>query len=135
MFVFRRVLATLQPAMSVGRSVRRLVGRSPLAFLAFSAFSGVFCNTAPAQTLESACFITAPAHPHATSVAVYPALLEVKLTFFSRGHATLYLAVSVGRSVGPSVRNIFELRAVFGLLLQPNRPRVDCVYPALFFYH
>ena len=45
-----------------------LVGLSPLAF---SAFLGVFI-TAPAQMLKSAFFITAPAHPHATSVAVYP---------------------------------------------------------------
>ena len=49
---------------------------------------------------------------------------------FSRGHATLRLAVSVGmsvgRSVGPSVRHIFEFRAVFALLLLPNRPRLDC---------
>ena len=45
---------------------------------------------------------------------------------FSRGHATLHLAVSVRPSVRRSVRNIFELRAVFALLLLPNRPRLDC---------
>ena len=40
-------------------------------------FFGVFGRlfiTAPAQMLKLAFFITAPAHPHATSVAVYPAL-------------------------------------------------------------
>ena len=42
--------------------------------------------------------------------------------FFSRGHATLHLAVLVRRSVC----NIFEWRAVFVLLLLPNRPRQDC---------
>ena len=51
-------------------------------------------------------------------------------TVFSRGHAILHLAVSIRpsirRSVGPSVRNVFELRAVFTLLLLPNRPRLDC---------
>ena len=52
-----------------------------LAFLALSAFSGVFCITAPAQVLELAFFITAPAHPHATSVAVYPALLNSERFF------------------------------------------------------
>ena len=41
---------------------------------------------------------------------------------FSRGYATLHLTVSLG----PSVGNIFELRAVFALLLLPNRPRLDC---------
>ena len=50
--------------------------------------------------------------------------------FFSRGHATLELAVSVDRSVRrsvrPSVRHIFEFRAVFALQLLPNRPRLDC---------
>ena len=45
-----------------------------------------------------------------------------KNQLFSRGHATLHLAVSVGRSV----HNIFEFRAVFALLLLPNRPRLNC---------
>jgi len=45
---------------------------------------------------------------------------------FSRGHATLHLGPSVGRSVGRSVGHILELRAVFALLLLPNRPRLDC---------
>ena len=61
-------------------------------------------------------------------VNIYFVRLPVFLVFyfvFSRGHATLHLAVSVGRSVGPS-RNIFEFRAVFALLLLPNRPRLDC---------
>ena len=49
-----------------------------------------------------------------------------QVRFFSCGHATLQLAVSVGRSVRPSVRHIFEFRAVFALLLLPNRPRLDC---------
>ena len=44
--------------------------------------------------------------------------------FFTRGHATLYLAMSVGmsvgRSVGPSNVHISELRAVFAL--EPNCP-------------
>ena len=52
------------------------------------------------------------------------------MSIFSRGHATLHLAVSVGRSVGPSVRpsvrHIFDFRAIFALLLLPNRPRLDC---------
>ena len=29
-------------------------------------------------------------------------------------------------SVGRSIRNIFEFRAVFALLLLPNHPRLDC---------
>ena len=52
------------------------------------------------------------------------------LLIFSRGHATLHLAMLVGPSVGPSVRpsvrHISELRSVFALLLLPNRPRLDC---------
>ena len=56
----------------------RLVGWSVcLSPLAFLAFSDVFCNTAPAQTFKLAFFITASAHPHATSVAVYPALFHL----------------------------------------------------------
>ena len=45
---------------------------------------------------------------------------------FSRGHATLHPAVSVGPSVGRSIRHISKLRAVFALLLLPNLPRLDC---------
>ena len=59
-------------------SVVLSVGRWPLAFLAYPAHSGVFCITAPAQMLELVFFITAPAHLHATSVAVYPALFQMK---------------------------------------------------------
>ena len=40
---------------------------------------------------------------------------------------------SVGPSVGPSVRHIFEFRAVFALLLLPNRPRLDCRVSGLVF--
>ena len=40
---------------------------------------------------------------------------------------------SVGRSVGPSVHHIFEFRAVFALLLLPNRPRLDCRVSGLVF--
>ena len=39
---------------------------------------GGFWVTAPAQMLESAFFITAPDHPQATVVAVYPALFWLK---------------------------------------------------------
>ena len=47
-------------------------------------------------------------------------------TFFSRRHVTT--PCHVGWSVGPLVcpSDIFELRAVFALPLQPNRPRLDC---------
>ena len=56
------------------QSVGRSVGRWTLAFIVFSLFLSVFCIIAPAQMLELACFLSAPAHPHATSVAVYPAM-------------------------------------------------------------
>ena len=46
--------------------------------------------------------------------------------FFSRRYATLYLAVSVGPLVRPSVSHISKFRLVFALLLLPNRPRLDC---------
>ena len=51
---------------------------------------------------------------------------QLALVIFSRGHATLHLAVSVGMSVGPSVRHISEFQVVFALLLLPNHPRLDC---------
>ena len=40
---------------------------------------------------------------------------------------------SVGLSVGRSVGHIFEFRAVFVLLLLPNRPRLDCRVSGLVF--
>ena len=48
------------------------------------------------------------------------------IVVFSRVHATLHLAVSVGRSVRQFVRHIFEFRAVFALLLPPNCPQLSC---------
>ena len=42
---------------------------------------------------------------------------------------------SVGRSVGPSVRHIFEFQMVFALLLLPNCPRLDCRVSGLVFLH
>ena len=55
-------------------------------------------------------------------------------SIFSRGHATLHLAVSVGRQVPWSVRHIFEFCAVFALLLLPNHPPLDCRVSGLVFY-
>ena len=66
--VFSRVHSTLQPALSVGRSVGRLVCHTLLFFMIL--FLGPHCSC-------PRCLVTsnmAPAHPHATSVAVYPAL-------------------------------------------------------------
>ena len=63
---------TLNPAMSVRRSVRRLVGRLVpfLLFWRFWAFLAYGSCPDALVTFSS----TAPAHPHATWVAVYPAL-------------------------------------------------------------
>ena len=52
---------------------------------------------------------------------------------FGRRHATLHLAMLVGRLVGALVGNVFEFRAVFALLLLPNRPRLDCRVSGLVF--
>ena len=70
--IFSHVHSTvtrLQQAMSVGW----LVGHT----LLVRRLQAVFCITAPAQMLGLAIFITAPAHPHATSAAVYPALFSI----------------------------------------------------------
>ena len=53
------------------------VGRH-LLFKVFFAFFGV-CIPAPAQMLELACFLTAPAHLHVTLIAVYPTLLITQI--------------------------------------------------------
>ena len=60
------------------------------------------------------------------SVKKRKTLATVRGFFFSRGHATLHLAASVGTSVRPYVGHIFEFRAVVALQLLPNRPRLDC---------
>ena len=70
--VFSRVHATLQPAMSVGSSVR----------VSCFGITGGFCINAPAQMLGLAFMITAPAHPHATSVVVYTALFFNKRVMY-----------------------------------------------------
>ena len=66
--------ATLHPAMSV----RRLVGRL-VPFLLFQHFwaSWAYYSCPDALVTFSS---TAPAHPHATKVAVYPALLFFKMS-------------------------------------------------------
>ena len=46
------------------------------------------------------------------------------LSLFLVADTRLYTLVC--RSVRPSVGRIFEFRAIFALLLQPNHPRLDC---------
>ena len=55
--------------------VRRFVGWSLFAFSASLAFL-----SSPAQMLELDFFLTAPAHPHSTLVAMNPALFFLRLT-------------------------------------------------------
>ena len=65
--------ATLQPALSVSWSVGWSVGRLRLAFFGvYRQFWG-YCSCPTAWLVN---FITAPAHPHATGVAVYTALFS-----------------------------------------------------------
>ena len=64
--------ATLHPALSVGRLVGRLVG-----WLVGPHFTFFMFLRSLASLLLAKCFSnsnTAPAHPHVTEVAVYPAL-------------------------------------------------------------
>ena len=71
--LFSRVLRDSTPryvGRSVDRSVGRSVGRSPFTFRRFWAF-WAYGSCPDAQVTFSS---TAPAHPHATRVAVYPAL-------------------------------------------------------------
>ena len=71
--VFSRVHATLQPALSVGRSVGWSVGRSVGHTLLFFMILFLWPHCSCPNGLVTSNM--APAHPHATSVAVYPALL------------------------------------------------------------
>ena len=79
-YVFSRVHATLYVTMLVGQSVGRLVGRlvgrsvGRLVGSLFTFWAYGSCPDAPV-TFSS----TAPAHPHAARVAVYPALLNSHL--------------------------------------------------------
>ena len=54
--------------------------------------------------------------------------MRIAYSLFLVADTRLYtlLCRSVRLSVRRSVRNIFEFRAVFDLLLLPNRPRLDC---------
>ena len=70
-----------------------------------------------------ACFVCmCYSHTEAYKLGLPWAILIYTDRIFSRGHATLHLAVSVGMSV----RHISEFLAVFAVLLLPNRPRLDC---------
>ena len=70
--------ATLHPALSVRPSVRPSVRSSvrPSHFTFFVFFCGLWphCSCPSDQVTSN----TAPAHPHATGVAVYPALFTLK---------------------------------------------------------
>ena len=84
--------------MSVGLLVCRYFGWSvSWSPLALSAFLCGFSITAPAQMLGLAFCITAPAHPHATSVAVHPAMFDTS------SHLCEMVCPSVGRSVDMSI--------------------------------
>ena len=115
--LFSRVLrdsTTRFVGPSVRRSVRRSVGpsvRPTLLFLGFCCF-WPHCSC-PNDRVTS---IMAPAHPHATGVAVYPALFFFilrqseccttnifRITIFSRVHATLQPTLSVCPSFRLSV--------------------------------
>ena len=65
-YLFIRVHATLQPALSVCLSVRLSV---PLSF--FSAY-GRFWSYCSCPIARLVYFFTAPAHPHATCITVWP---------------------------------------------------------------
>ena len=70
------------------------------------------CPTAKQSTSESDTltrFKLEPEHWSSTPSGPLPKK-EFFLTFLSRGHATVHLAVSVGRLVCRSIPNIFELR-------------------------
>ena len=84
-----------------------------------------YVNLEYLKTCETPCM--APAHPHATSVAVYPALF-----IFSRGHGTLHLAVSVGPSIGRSVTFLNSDWFLHYCSCPTVRDWI-AVYPALFF--
>ena len=79
-FLFSSVHATLQPALSVRRSVRPSVrpsigpsiGSSIRHTLLFYFFYGLWPHCSCPNDMVT--LITAPAHPHATGVAVYPAV-------------------------------------------------------------
>ena len=72
---FSRVLRDSTPRF-VGRSVCRSVGRSHFTFFMIFIF-GPHCSCPNGLVTSN----MAPAHPHATSVAVYPALLIFPSTF------------------------------------------------------
>ena len=84
--------ATQHPAMSVGRSVGRSVSWLVpfLLFWRFWAF-WAYCSCPNALVTFSS---TAPAHPHATGVAVYPALftIPVYLFFMHKTDSIAYLS-------------------------------------------
>ena len=77
----------------------------------------------PSKSSFNSVFLLDPKRPPRASLPREKIQHKGSYRIFSRGHVTLHLAVSVGRSIRPSVRHIFEVRAFFALLPLPNRPR------------
>ena len=116
--------------MSVGPSV------GPSIRVSFFGITGGFCITAPAQMLGLAFFITAPAHPHATSVAVHPAFFFflVTVTLVCRS-VRWSIGPLVRWSFGPSVRrsvSFLNCKQFLHYCPCPTVRDAGAVYPALF---
>ena len=87
---------TLHPAMSVGWLVGWLVGQSigrSVPFLLFQGFWAFWAYSSCQDTLVTFSS-TAPAHPHSTRVAVYPALF-----FLSSPYGLIYISYILFLSV------------------------------------
>ena len=76
--------ATLHPALSVPPSVRRSIHPSVRRSVRHTLLLFGFCGLWPHRTCpnDEVTSIKAPAHPHATGVAVYPALFHLIPSLF-----------------------------------------------------
>ena len=100
---FSRVHATLQPALSVGLSVRPSVTLC---------FFGVYWRFCSCPTTWLVYFNTAPAHPRATRVAVYPALFYDKAGYTATPGACGSAGIRMMRvSLALKLRDLWSKRA------------------------
>ena len=102
--IFSRVHATLQPALSVGRSVGWSVGRSNFTFFMILLL-WPHCSCPNSLVTSN----MALAHLHATSVAVYPALFSHHFSYIASQELRPFLTkISSFSWVGVEGRNFIN---------------------------
>ena len=127
-----RNIKRLYEPMSIDRSVGHLPKRKNIRLTHVLAYGRI---TFYVTQLDEYDVITQTTFRH--FIQTYPLICVITTSYqFLVADTRLYTQPcrSVGRSVRPSVRNIFESRVVFAFPLLPNCPRLSCRVSGLVFH-